>query len=53
MKTARAAGFTAVGVLWGFRDRAELLATGAQHLVSDSDQILHLFREGNRNGLSD
>jgi len=33
MATARAAGMTAVGVLWGFRDEAELTAGGAQAII--------------------
>jgi len=33
MRFARAAGMTAIGVLWGFRDQAELVEAGATHLV--------------------
>ena len=43
MRTARAAGMLAVGVLWGFRDRAELLASGAQRLVARPAEILELL----------
>jgi phosphoglycolate phosphatase len=43
MRTARAAGMTAVGVLWGFRDREELIASGAHHLVARPDAILKLL----------
>jgi phosphoglycolate phosphatase len=43
MRTARAAGMFAVGVLWGFRDREELLASGAQALVTRPDEVLKLL----------
>jgi phosphoglycolate phosphatase len=43
MQTAVAAGMFAVGVLWGFRDRAELLQNGAQALVERPEQILTLL----------
>jgi len=43
MRTARAAGMFAVGVLWGFRDREELMATGAQTLVSTPGDVLNLL----------
>ncbi len=42
METARAAGMCAVGALWGFRDRAELLDAGAQFLVSHPREVLQL-----------
>ncbi|HTS17490.1 MAG TPA: HAD family hydrolase [Verrucomicrobiae bacterium] len=44
MRTARAAGMHAVGVLWGFRDRDELLQTGAEHIVEKPHDVLDLFR---------
>jgi phosphoglycolate phosphatase len=43
MRTARAAGMEAVGVLWGFRDRDELLTSGAAHIVAAPDEILRLI----------
>jgi phosphoglycolate phosphatase len=43
MLTARAAGFTAVGVLWGFRDEAELRENGADHLIADPLQLTALL----------
>ena len=43
MRTARNAGMCAVGALWGFRDRAELLESGAQHLVATSEAVLQLL----------
>ena len=33
MQTAKKAGVTAIGALWGFRDRASLLEAGADHVV--------------------
>jgi len=43
MRTAHAAGMFAVGVLWGFRDREELLAAGAQQLVARPEEVLRLL----------
>ena len=43
MRTARAAGMTAVGVLWGFRGREELIESGAQHLVAKPEEVLNLL----------
>ncbi|HUJ73108.1 MAG TPA: HAD family hydrolase, partial [Verrucomicrobiae bacterium] len=43
MRTARAAGMPAVGVLWGFRDRAELVESGAAHIVATPDEVLALL----------
>jgi len=42
MQTARAAGMHAGGVLWGFRDRAELEANGAQTIIAQPAEILEL-----------
>ena len=42
MKTARAAGMKAIGVLWGFRGREEIEGAGAQHLLSKPDELLAL-----------
>ena len=43
MRTAVAAGMDPVGVLWGFRDGAELEASGARVLVAKpEDLLLHL-----------
>ena len=42
MRTARAAGMHAVGVLWGFRDRAELVKSGAEHVVAKPEDVLAL-----------
>jgi phosphoglycolate phosphatase len=46
METARRAGFTSTGVLWGFRDRAELERAGARHLVGHPREIEALFTGG-------
>jgi phosphoglycolate phosphatase len=43
VQTARGAGMFPVGVLWGFRGRAELLENGAQALVERPEQILPLL----------
>lgn len=43
IQTARGAGMESCGVLWGFRDRAELAAAGATHIVERPEEILALF----------
>ncbi len=43
MQTAHNAGCTAVGVTWGFRDRAELIDNGADLLADFPIQILMLL----------
>jgi phosphoglycolate phosphatase len=43
MQTARAAGMEPVGVLWGFRERDELVQSGATHVVSRPDEVLELI----------
>ena len=43
MQTARAANMCAVGALWGFRGKAELLKDGAQHLVNKPGEVLDLL----------
>ncbi len=43
MMTARAAGMFAVGALWGFRTREELLANGAQALAARPADVLRLL----------
>ncbi len=40
METAKAAGMLAVGVLWGFRDAKELLASGAHVLIGEPMELL-------------
>ena len=46
IKTARLAGATAVGVLWGFRNRAELEAAGAHFIVEEPGEIPGLVDVG-------
>ena len=43
MQTAAAAGMTGVGVLWGFRESAELLGCGAKKLISRPEELLALL----------
>ena len=43
MRTARAAGMHPVGVLWGFRDREELVESGAEHIVAKPEEVLALL----------
>ncbi len=43
IKTAKAAGMYAVGVLWGFRDAAELVENGADGLIREPGELLELF----------
>ncbi len=45
MITASKAGMFPVGVLWGFRDRAELEESGAKTVISQPEQILQLFSQ--------
>lgn len=37
--TAHNAGLTACGVTWGFREREELTAAGADHLAEDTEEL--------------
>ncbi len=43
MLAARYHGMTAVGVLWGYGSRAELINAGAEHLVSKPQQLLAIL----------
>lgn len=43
MKTAMATGMTGVGVLWGFRDRAELDKNGATHIIESPSELISLL----------
>ena len=45
MKVAKNAGCTALGVLWGFRKKDELLSNGADYIVSTPIEILHIIKE--------
>jgi phosphoglycolate phosphatase len=46
METAVAAGMFGVGALWGFRDRAELVAHGASAVVEHPGEILRILDGG-------
>ena len=39
MQTAKNAGLTALGVLWGFRTKDELIANGADYTIEKVDEI--------------
>ena len=43
MQTAKNAGMTSCGVLWGFREKKELLENGAEHIVSDAQELRALI----------
>ena len=43
MQTAAAAGFFAVGVLWGFRDERELTESGARVIIRHPREVLGLL----------
>jgi phosphoglycolate phosphatase len=43
MQTAVAAELFAVGVLWGFREREELLASGAHAIIAQPRELLDFF----------
>jgi phosphoglycolate phosphatase len=43
MRTARAAGFLAVGASWGFRDREELVSSGADVVIDHPLELLGLL----------
>ena len=45
MQVAVKAGMVAVGVLWGFRTKEELLKNGAAHLVSCPEEIKELVKQ--------
>ncbi len=40
MRTATAAGMVPVGVLWGFRDKEELVSNGAKYLIEKPGDLL-------------
>ncbi len=42
MRTAKSAGMTAIGVLWGFRDKEELVASGADFLIRQPNEFFDL-----------
>jgi len=46
MQTARQGGMFAVGVLWGFRSKEELIENGAQELIAAPQEILRFLHNG-------
>lgn len=44
MLTAKAAGMYAVGVLWGFRGKKELIANGAKAVIKKPQELLKFFK---------
>ena len=45
MQTGQAAGVATVGVLWGFRQREELVRAGAEMLAADAKQLYHFITQ--------
>jgi phosphoglycolate phosphatase len=45
MQTATAAGMFPVGVLWGFRERPELEASGARVIISEPRELIRLIKK--------
>ena len=45
METGRRAGMRPIGVLWGFRDRAELEEAGAECVIGEPSDLLSLLTE--------
>ncbi len=43
METAKRANMFAIGVTWGFRDKAELIASGADRIVDRPDEICKII----------
>lgn len=39
IQTARAAGVHAIGVSWGFRDRQELIESGAEYIADNTEEL--------------
>lgn len=46
MQTAKNAGITACGVLWGFRDRDELESYQPEYIVSNVDELKRIILKG-------
>ena len=45
MKTGKNAGFTAVGVSWGFRTVEELRENGADYIINKADELLEIIEK--------
>lgn len=48
MQTATAAGMLPVGVEWGFRPAAELIASGAKHLIASPLELLAVLEKAEK-----
>ena len=48
MKTGKEAGAYTVGVLWGFRERKELVENGADLIISDPLELLKVWENGRK-----
>ncbi len=48
MQTALAAGMLPVGVEWGFRPAAELIASGARHLIASPLDLLAVLKQAEK-----
>lgn len=48
MQTAKNAGLTAIGVLWGFRKEAELVRAKADYIIAHPREVLDILRELNK-----
>ncbi len=48
IKTSKNADLTSIGVLWGFRDRAELEGAGADHIISHPSEIIPIAKNFNK-----
>ena len=48
IKTAKNAELTSIGVLWGFRDRAELEGAGADYIISHPSEIIGIAKNFNK-----
>jgi len=48
MKTAKAAGMFACGCLWGFRDRKELLDSGADLIVEKPEYVIRFIEKSEK-----
>ena len=45
IRTAKNAGFTSIGVSWGYRDRSVLEETGADFVVSSPEELFQILHE--------
>ena len=45
MQTAANAHITSVGVLWGFREREELLLNGARYIIDNPQELISIIEE--------